>query len=1034
MYIYTSLQKSSKELPGGDIVDQINRAPISESVDNLCHLFQKQINNVHWLFLDNWESADNTDNGKIVNVLFQHTNQKLTIVITSRVKPSFNTSRLYEKGIAQVFDQSDLQFSFAEFMESLSKRKLHFEREEIEQLWNLSRGWCVNTAFINETAVQNKKAIAASHGLLLNFSVSREYISEEFLNNLNSTFLDDLIKSSCVNTVSLETMSILLDSEIRAKNFLMRLRQAALPLYEDSSNEITYHPTFKDALSKQAQATLTNAQICDLHHRLIDYYVSKHLFIDALQKATISENSAFLLEFIDKYWLQIIEQGGLRDTNALLSKLTGDFKSHPLYIKLYSNVLSQVGDNSSLIRFLSNRIDPSAYPKHDTLLSTLWVKYFWAILHSTNRPTYKEVVNSWNDIENSKGPYQEKDKIGVEVTLSCAAYMELNFDKAKYHILKSLEYIGDSSFVYRAGQLDNLAIFEFYTDNVEEALRIYYNNQEECSHRDIHHGMSIRLLQIAWILISTGHIQEGLETLQEAERTIIRYEPLDTQAKMYLNRYYGVGYYYLGYHNLAIEQLRASLKYANNYNDEEIIYTKIYIDYFELLEGNADRITSQQEIDLLDKRSQSYLLNLVYESFKGYTDGDKKMCRESAVRLLDICTNVGLHSWQALSNFLLSLCAEISEDVKAATNHAANGLSILLKRERFSFPMYNETIIQRIIVHAVRQGHDAIADNLMGSDYVLQFSHDSKDLLELLEYDTKHYKRLLELATGHSIRGLELLAGNLTNSESRELANAARLYLSRISSIPLSPIRIHLFGNFCVLANNRQVAFKRNKSKQLLQILSLKYPDPVHEETLIEFLWPNAELSKGKSSLRTAVKDLRQDLDPYHKNRSDSYLLHSQSQYILKLPEQSFIDLDEFRQLSKEIFNSSNSVSSKEYIDRCYACVHLYSDVLLADDLNSAFSIEEREYYHSRYKKLILRLSESLLDENRTEEAREHLIRALEYDPLWREGVEQLIRLFVRIGKTVNAYETYNNYRLLLEKELGLKPDNELSEMVNRIM
>ncbi len=1034
-YIITGLYNSSKELNSLVDLDALisDDILIVEKIENLCFLFQEQIKSPHWLFLDNWESADNKENGKIINQLIRHTSKKLKIVITSRINPSFNLTRLQEKKIIQIFTQKDLRFSFTEFMESLSIRKLYFEKQELEQLWKLSKGWCINTAFIDEPYKDKKLPATIYSKKNFNFTLSRNYIIEEFFNNLDESFMTCLIKSSFSKFISHDILTVLLGSEEETKDFLKHLKNSSIPFNEYNSDEFKYHPVFHNALTVLAKEKLNQSEINSINNKLTAFYLSKNLHIDALEKISALNDEELLLEFIDIHWLELLEQGDLKIIKILLDKISKEYNSHRLYIKLYSNVLSQYSENSELIKFLSDKIDHTLYKKGDLLLNSLWVKYYWAILHSTDNPSYNEVLSSWNKIEKTKGPYQEKDKIGVEITLSCAAYTELNFNKAKLHIKKSIKYIGDSSFVYKINQLDNLAIFEFYIGNIEKALKIYNANQKESEKRKVFHGMSNRLLHTAWVLISTGQINMGLETIDEAEEIIFKHESFNIQAKMYSDRYKGIALFYLGYYELATKKLKDSLQYAIKYNTEEIIYTKAFIGYFELLKGNPHSLLSKEEIKSIEKFSQSNLLYLVYESYHSFLNKKKKHCFDNANKLLAISSKSKLSSWQALAYFLLALHAELSNNYTLSNNYFLKGLSILQKNKIYSYPMYNTIITERIVVHAIKLGKLLFINNILDSDYTFEFSNEIENLIERIEFSTKNYAQLFSIASVNTIRGLVPLANKYVTSNQKALKGSAIKYLNTISEIPLPPLKIYMFGNFLVLSDNQQIKFRRKKSKQLLQILTLKYPSAVNEEELVEILWPNSEISKGKSSLRTAIKDLRKDIDPYHLTRKDTYILYKQSQYRLNMPESSFIDTLELKNISNKILSSNTNFPNESNIELCYKIIHLYSNRLLTEDLNSSYSIEEREYFNLTYQNIVLKFSELLIDANRANEAVEYLEKALIYNPLWREGIEQLIKIYVLLNKSINAYKIFNNYKYSLKKELGIIPDSELTDIISNI-
>ncbi len=102
--------------------------------------------------------------------------------------------------------------------------------------------------------------------------------------------------------------------------------------------------------------------------------------------------------------------------------------------------------------------------------------------------------------------------------------------------------------------------------------------------------------------------------------------------------------------------------------------------------------------------------------------------------------------------------------------------------------------------------------------------------------------------------------------------------------------------------------------------------------------------------------------------------------------------------------------------------------------MNNSYAIEEREFFHLTYQNVILRFSESLIKENRFEEAVNYLEKALTYDHLWRDGIEKLIKTYVLLNKTINAYKVFNSYKTSLHNSLGIKPDSELVRLVSNIL
>ncbi|MCP4706880.1 MAG: hypothetical protein GY865_19955, partial [candidate division Zixibacteria bacterium] len=328
------------------------------------------------------------------------------------------------------------------------------------------------------------------------------------------------------------------------------------------------------------------------------------------------------------------------------------------------------------------------------------------------------------------------------------------------------------------------------------------------------------------------------------------------------------------------------------------------------------------------------------------------------------------------------------------------------------------------------------AARLISGDFIIDLTSVFNDELDHGRCTAVEKSRLIKSAIDLEIRGLNKSISKCTDRSNKELVRLSRKYLKKIKEVSLPDLNIKLLGQFTALSKGKLLPIKRKKSKMLFQILLIEHPRPIHEEKIIEFLWPDSNLSKGKSILQTSVGDLRKALDPLYEPRGKSYIKYTNQQYYLELPDGSQIDTFIFEDTLKKgmISIDKNYVfddSSEKEINRALG---MYKGELIPEQRYEDYSIEYGERLQKLYLDGILAFSKYLYKKNRYDEGITVLRNGLKLDPLWGQGVEQLMKIQVKNDNLFQAMKTYRNYEKLLKKELDLSPDREISYFFNDII
>ncbi len=116
---------------------------------------------------------------------------------------------------------------------------------------------------------------------------------------------------------------------------------------------------------------------------------------------------------------------------------------------------------------------------------------------------------------------------------------------------------------------------------------------------------------------------------------------------------------------------------------------------------------------------------------------------------------------------------------------------------------------------------------------------------------------------------------------------------------------VQTFGGFKVTLDGRQIDFSRWRSKKavdLMAFLILKYPNAVHKEMLIEFLWPETEPNLGIKRLHHVISELRHYLQPKVSGyMRKQYIHYEHHEYRISLgePDKEIIDHVLFEQITQ---------------------------------------------------------------------------------------------------------------------------------------
>lgn len=228
---------------------------------------------------------------------------------------------------------------------------------------------------------------------------------------------------------------------------------------------------------------------------------------------------------------------------------------------------------------------------------------------------------------------------------------------------------------------------------------------------------------------------------------------------------------------------------------------------------------------------------------------------------------------------------------------------------------------------------------------------------------------------------------------------------------------LRCFGRFSLAVDGRDVDLSalRPRARAALRLLALHAGRAVHEEVLVDALWPGATPATGKRNLQVTVSSVRAVLEPGRPKGTPSMLQRRGEAYLLYLPEDADADLHTFgRAIARWRAASSPADASAALRDALAA----YEGELLPEDGPAEWVVPERDRIRGEAADAATALAEIALADGDASGAVQACHAALRADGFHDAAWRLLIRACERAGDIGAAQRARHRYQAALA-ELG---------------
>lgn len=302
------------------------------------------------------------------------------------------------------------------------------------------------------------------------------------------------------------------------------------------------------------------------------------------------------------------------------------------------------------------------------------------------------------------------------------------------------------------------------------------------------------------------------------------------------------------------------------------------------------------------------------------------------------------------------------------------------------------------------------------------------DVAESCDADGDDWGALLvtSLAAVAEVRRGAASAPHLAAVEDRAGRLGARAVVSWARSvqpgIPRATTRragvvLRCFGRFSLAVDGREVDLValRPRARAALRLLALHAGRAVHEEVLLDALWPGATPAAGKRNLQVTISSVRAVLEPGRPRARPSMLQRRGEAYLLDLPEDADVDVGTF---GRAIARWRAAGSPADAAAALREVLAVYDGELLPEDGPAEWVVPERDRFRGEAAEAATALAELALADGDAPAAVQACHAALRADGFHDAAWRLLIRACELAGDVGAAQRARRRYRSALA-ELG---------------
>jgi DNA-binding SARP family transcriptional activator len=240
-------------------------------------------------------------------------------------------------------------------------------------------------------------------------------------------------------------------------------------------------------------------------------------------------------------------------------------------------------------------------------------------------------------------------------------------------------------------------------------------------------------------------------------------------------------------------------------------------------------------------------------------------------------------------------------------------------------------------------------------------------------------------------------------------------------------LRIQTFGGFFVWRGRQQLDkqdWKREKARQLLQVLVANKGRWLNREQITAILWPEADAETGANHFKVVLNTLNQVLEPGRPAGSMPF-------FVQRRHEQFGLNPNAPIQVDTEIF--CELLRQKGLVKLDYAA-RLYHVRFFENETIQEWFVSEEQYYHQQYIHAMEALIDRDLEAGNFEIALDHTSQLIARDLLWEPAYSKLMDIYQRMGNLGMVQQVFQQCQMVTQQNLNSDVSAEFRRHYDELM
>lgn len=937
------------------------------------------------LVFDNFQEAPEDSIQELVQIALEELPEKIHIFVISRVEPPPQFARFRTDTRMGMLGWDELKLTEEETFAVAQLQGQHALSETtIRLLHRETQGWMAGLVLLLNHTEQSLMhwQQTKSHELIFEFFAGEIFLAankelQAFL--LQSAFLPSMTLAAATALTGQEKAEDMLASLIKRNYFTSRLSN------EQGSYE--YHPLFRSFLLNKARQLYLPEQLNEVQRRAAEVLIKDNQYEAAVH---------LLLKARD--WPHAVE----------------------IILQLAKNMLSQ-GRSQTLEHWIAKLPDEQRH-------ATPWLD-FWLAKSKLNRDPYiaqegfKQAYHRFSLLDDVKGLY-----LAWHGIVECVWYTQSDATTLDEWLVE-FEKLHKKHAQFPDPEAETCAVMSL--------LYVMYSRQPQ--HPDIN----------SWA--------------DRAQK--LWYQSSDSNLRLHLG--VRLAYYYgLTGSQLAKAQefctTQEQLAQQKQLDPLAVIFSKAMGGFVHLFSGNPQQsLTNVKEALSLSEQCGIHIIDPMLLGIGAYASLQLQDSQESDQLLLRLCAilsdrpvNLDTANYQ----MLLAWRALLDQDVSRGIQHAESAVEISAQMGAV-YPMLlcrlglAQIYFEKERVKEAQQELDVIRKQSQTAEFHWLLYH--VDLTaayfslakKTQETSYRYLRKALHMASQRGF-GLPLwyrprvmnqlystaleqdIEPAYVRKRIKQCAMLPDLSFSPPDSWPW-PIKVYTLGRFGLFVDDQPLESNskgQRKPLELLQAVIALGGKQVSDNTLCDYLWPDAEGDSVRRSFDTNLHRLRKLI------KHDKALIHKDFKLSLN-PQYCWVDTWAFKKVHNEIIEllKPAKIDEASLIAKFNEALKLYQGSLLHNDTEEHWVYAEREKLQKRAINILSQIGVYFEKHDRIDEAVSIYSKGLELEPLTEAFYQRLIDIHRKQGHFAEAMAIYEQCKETLLNALGIHPSPVTEKLVSAL-